>query len=97
MNLKVINAEDLRNGMLLYDWTPEARKQQGGFRDLQQRPSGCWNAMVIANNVQEPREIDGFGYPPVHRVDVFFWNKEGHVRFESFFWTVGTTSRVIET
>lgn len=55
--------------------------------------SGAWQAMVLANEVQEPADVEGFRYPPVHRVDVFLWN-EGGVRFESFFWTSGTLVEV---
>ena len=90
-----VNTENLTPGMMLWAWSREARKQQGGFRNLQEGPEGTWQAMVVANTVAEPREIDGFGYPPVHRIDAFFWNDNDRCCFHSFYWTAGTHVQVI--
>ncbi len=81
---------------MLNSWTMESRKRFGtlGSRG-QQGPDGCWNAMVLANEVQDPQNVEGFGYPAVHKVDVFFW-KDNVVHFESFFWTAGTFVEVVE-
>jgi hypothetical protein len=95
MATRSVNAEDLRSGMVLWNWTKAARKLQKNWGVLQEGPDGSWQGMVLANMVQEPRQIDGFGYPPVHKVDVFFWNDSGGVCFHSFFWTAGTQMQVV--
>lgn len=95
MKIREVNIESLTPGMLLYSWTKEARRAQGHFSMLQAGPDGSWHAMVVANCVCDSRTLEGFVDPPVHQIDVMFWNEEGHQRFESFFWTQGTYTQVI--
>lgn len=96
MSYRTVLVEELRSGMMLYDWTDRSRERQGMWGALQQGPTGVWYGMVMTNDIQDPREVDGFGYPAVHRVDAFFWNKEGALHFDSFHWTAGTNVRIIE-
>jgi hypothetical protein len=88
-------AQELTPGTMLWQWTKEARAGQGRFQHLQVGPDGVWNAMVVANNVSDPRDVDGFGFPAVHRVDVMYWNDSGGVKFETLFLTAGTVMQVI--
>jgi len=96
MNAHRVKVEDLRSGMMLWSWTREARENQGRYQHLNEGPEGCWSSMVIANSVEDPRNCEGFGYPTVHKIDVFFWNETGAVRFDSFYWTAGTGIVVID-
>lgn len=93
---KDVKVEDLQPGALLGDWTRPVRLHQGRYSSLHIGPEGCWNAMVIANRVADPRQVDGFGYPAVHRIDVFFWKDDGKVCFDVFHFTCGTTVRVFK-
>jgi len=96
MKTRSVNAENLQPGMMLWAWTKEARGQQGKFQHLQDGPTGCWQAMVVANVIADPSVVEGFGYPSVHQIDVMFWNDNEQRRFHSFFWTAGTQTPVIE-
>lgn len=97
MTPRRVLVEELKSGMMLYDWTERARDKQGNILGaLQQGPMGVWSGMVLANNVADPRSIDGFGYPAVHRIDVFFWNAVGGLHFETFHWTSGTNTRILD-
>lgn len=82
--------------MMLYSWTKEARADGATWGVLSRGPEGAWEGMVIANRVADPRNTDGFGYPPVHQVDVMFWNENNRQHFQSFFWTAGTHVEIID-
>jgi hypothetical protein len=97
LNYHHVATRCLRPGMRLFGWTRQAIKVYGPYASLQDGPDeGPYEGMVIANVIQEPREIDGVGYPDVHRIDVLFWNESGRIKLHTFHWTSGTTTRVID-